>query len=170
MWHTGLSGCERVGLSDDTLPSVLIRAATVTDLERLAPLFDAYRQFYAQAADLPKALAYLAERIACGDAELLLALAPDGEALGFAQLYPALCSVDVAAYGVLYDLYVVPQARRAGVARALLQAARDVAVARQWSRLELSTANDNHAAQRLYESMGWQHDRVFRTYKLDLSH
>jgi len=170
VWHTGLSGCERFGLSDDPLPSVLIRAATVTDLERLAPLFDAYRQFYAQAADLPKALAYLAERIARGDAELLLALAPDGEALGFAQLYPALCSVDVAAYGVLYDLYVVPQARRAGVARALLQAARATAVARHWSRLELSTANDNHAAQRLYESMGWQHDRVFRTYKLDLSH
>ncbi len=157
-------------MSDGTAPPVLVRAATVADLDRLAPLFDAYRQFYAQAADLPKARAYLAERFARRDAELLLAQAPDGEALGFAQLYPALCSVDVVAYGVLYDLYVVPQARRAGVARALLQAARDVAVARQWSRLELSTANDNHAAQRLYESMGWQHDRVFRIYKLDLSH
>lgn len=157
-------------MSDGTASSVLVRTATVTDLDRLAALFDAYRQFYAQAADLPKALAYLTERFARRDADLLLAQAPDGETLGFAQLYPALCSVDVAAYGVLYDLYVVPQARRAGVARALLQAARDVAVARQWSRLELSTANDNHAAQRLYESMGWQHDRVFRTYKLDLSH
>jgi len=157
-------------VNDSTASSVLVRAATVTDLDRLAPLFDAYRQFYAQTADLPKARAYLAERFQRRDAELLLALASDGEAMGFAQLYPALCSVDVAAYGVLYDLYVVPWARRAGLARALLQAARDTALARHWSRLELSTANTNHAAQRLYESMGWQHDRVFRTYKLDLSH
>lgn len=170
MRHSGLSGGERFGLSHIEVGSIRIRPATVDDLDALASLFDAYRQFYAQAADLPKALAYLAERIVRRDAELLLALAPDGQALGFAQLYPALCSVDVAAYGVLYDLYVVPQARRAGVARALLQAARDTAVSRHWSRLELSTANDNHAAQRLYESMGWQHDRVFRTYKLDLSH
>ena len=63
-------------MSDGTASSVLVRTATVTDLDRLAALFDAYRQFYAQAADLPKALAYLSERFARRDADLLLALAP----------------------------------------------------------------------------------------------
>lgn len=146
-----------------------IRAATHADLDRVAVLLDAYRQFYAKSADLPKAHAFLADRFARADSHILLAIQGNGGAVGFAQLFPALCSVAAKPYGVLYDLYVSPEARRLGVASALLQAARDVAETQAWSRLELSTAHSNLAAQSLYESMGWQHDTVFRNYRLDLA-
>ena len=85
---TRLSRRERIGVSDGKASSVLVRSATLTDLDQLAPLFDAYRQFYAQAADLPKAQTYLAERFERRDAELLLALAPDGGHWGSPNCIP----------------------------------------------------------------------------------
>ena len=44
----------------DALPRT--RLASLADLDALAPLMDAYRQFYEQAPDLARARAYLARR------------------------------------------------------------------------------------------------------------
>ena len=93
-------------------------------------------------------------------------LAEDDEGLpcGFCQLYPSFCSVEAAPIFVLYDLYVTPAARRSGTGRALLLAAEARARAEGRVRMDLTTAHSNHTAQRLYESLGWVHDEVFRTY------
>jgi ribosomal protein S18 acetylase RimI-like enzyme len=70
---------------------------------------------------------------------------------------------------VLYDLYVTPANRQLGVGRKLLQAAEARARADGKQRMDLTTARDNHPAQALYESLGWQRDQVFLGYNLDLN-
>ena len=40
----------------------IIQTANINDLEQLAALFDAYRQFYGQAPDLALAKAFIADR------------------------------------------------------------------------------------------------------------
>ena len=105
-----------------------IRTAVAADLDAVAPLFDAYRQFYGQPADPARARAFIGERLRRGDAVILLALR-DGTAAGFAQLYPLFSSVRTGRIWQLNDLYVAPSARRHGVGRALLAAARDHAAA-----------------------------------------
>jgi ribosomal protein S18 acetylase RimI-like enzyme len=148
--------------------TVLIRQATVADADLVAPLFDAYRQFYRQPADLPRARRFLAERLSQRQSTVLVAEAADGEALGFVQLYPCFSSIRAAPVFILSDLFVAPSARRGGVGRLLMEAAARFARASGAFGLELATARTNAPAQRLYESLGWQRDQAFYQYGLDL--
>ncbi|MBS0213422.1 MAG: GNAT family N-acetyltransferase [Proteobacteria bacterium] len=137
--------------------STTIHRADLADLDALATLFDAYRQFYEQAADLAGARAFLGERIARDESVLLLAR-HDHAAAGFVQLYPIFSSVRMGRVWTLNDLYVAPAARRHGIARALLDAS--MAFARQTGALglQLETAPSNLAAQALYRRAGWAQD------------
>ena len=144
-----------------------VRTADIHDLDAIAPLFDAYRQFYGQAADLPRARAFLAERFG-HDQSLILLAERDGVPAGFTQLYPLFSSVRTARVYLLNDLFVAASARRAGVARALLTAAAEHSRALGAVGLSLSTALDNAPAQALYESLGWVRDRQFCEYSLTL--
>ncbi len=141
-----------------------IHTALPEDAALIAPLFDAYRQFYEQAADADAALAFITARLQRGESVILLARDAQGRALGFCQLYPSFCSVLAAPIYVLYDLFVAPAARRTGVGRALLLAAEAHARATGHARMDLTTARDNHQAQALYESLGWVRDGVFLAY------
>ena len=134
-----------------------IRRATLDDLDHVAPLFDAYRRFYGQAADVGRAKDFLRERLQRGESAILLAM-QDGSALGFTQLYPIFSSVRTARTWLLNDLYVVEQARRGGVARALLDAAADFARAQGAAGLMLETMRDNAPARALYRAAGWHED------------
>jgi ribosomal protein S18 acetylase RimI-like enzyme len=142
-----------------------VRSATAVDLAQLAGLFDRYRQFYRQPADPAAARRYISARFDAADSILLVAANGDGLLLGFCQLYPTWCSVAAARIVVLYDLFVDAAQRRDGVARALLGAAEAAARAAGAVRMELATARDNLAAQRLYESLGWRRDEMFFVYQ-----
>lgn len=147
----------------------MIRRATAADVDLVAPLYDAYRQFYEHPPDLATARTFLAARLTRGESIIFVAVdsTPTGErALGFTQLYPAWCSVAAKPYLVLYDLFVAPDARRRGLARALMEEATAFADEVGAFRLELQTARSNRAAQALYESLGWKRDDVFLTYTL----
>ena len=148
--------------------SFSIRQVTLLDIDVLAPLFDGYRQFYGQPADLARAHGFLAERIHQRESLILLARDEHGEGLGFTQLYPLFSSVRTVRTWLLNDLFVTPSARRQGVASALLGAAADHARALGAASLSLSTALDNVPAQALYEALGWQRDRQFCEYHLGL--
>lgn len=144
-----------------------IRRATTVDLDALAPLFDRYRQFYGQHDDSAASHAFIAQRLQRNESVVLLA-SLDGAAAGFTQLYPSFSSVRAARVWVLNDLYVEASARRRGVAQALLAAAAEFARGDGAIRLVLETAPDNHAAQTLYETHGWQrYDDTLR-YQLEL--
>jgi GNAT superfamily N-acetyltransferase len=148
--------------------SFQIRQATLLDLDKLAPLFDGYRQFYGQPADLARARDFLAERLRHHESLVLLALDEHGTGLGFTQLYPLFSSVRTVRTWLLNDLFVAATARRQGVGAALLKAAAEQAHALGAASLSLSTALDNVPAQALYESLGWQRDHQFCEYSLTL--
>lgn len=148
--------------------SLQVRQASVHDLDALVPLFDGYRQFYGQPADPQGARAFLAARFAHHQSLILLASDDRDAGLGFTQLYPVFSSVRMVRSYLLNDLFVAPQARRQGVAAALLREAAGQARALGAASLSLSTALDNAPAQALYESLGWQRDRQFCEYTLTL--
>ena len=148
--------------------TINVRLAAAPDLDQLADLFDQYRQFYKCSPDLGAAQAWLAENIEAGRSTIFAA-DNGSELLGFTQLYPALCSVDLVDYFVLYDLFVVEAARRQGIARALMNAASDWAKAQGAARLDLETARDNYPGQALYRDLGYELDEVFLKFSLDLS-
>ena len=56
----------------------------------------------------------------------------------------------------LRRMYVHPSARRQGIARQMLQFAEDECLRRDVSRLELSTAEIQHAAIALYKNAGYR--------------
>jgi GNAT superfamily N-acetyltransferase len=149
---------------------IQIRRAAAVDLSRLAPLFDAYRVFYGKSSDLALARAFLADRLEHDQSVLFIAERRAGEtvgeSLGFTQLYPSFSSTSVARIFILNDLYVVPEARRTGVATGLLEAAASHGRAVGAVRLSLSTAIGNDTAQALYASRGWVRDTDYFTYNL----
>ncbi|WP_299340982.1 GNAT family N-acetyltransferase [uncultured Pseudoxanthomonas sp.] len=131
-----------------------ITRATLADLDTIVPLFDRYRVFYGKPSDPALARAFMRARLERAESVVLLAWI-DAQAVGFTQLYPAFSSVSAAHVWVLNDLLVLPDARRNGIARALLSSAADFARADGALRLELETDHDNAAAQALYRAMGW---------------
>ncbi|MDA0649543.1 MAG: GNAT family N-acetyltransferase [Proteobacteria bacterium] len=147
---------------------LIVRSASQSDLEGLTILFDQYRQFYQCAPDLAAARNWLKENIEQERSAIFVADS-GGTLLGFTQLYPALCSVDLVDYFVLYDLFVVEAARRQGIARALMNAASDWAKAQGAARLDLETARDNIPGQALYKDLGYELDEVFLKFSLDLT-
>lgn len=142
-----------------------VRQATLLDLEQLATLFDRYRQFYGRASDVAAAREFLLARFTSKESTLLIAH-EDERPVGFTQLYPSFSSVSLARIFILNDLFVSEQARRNGVASALMSAAVKFASTLGAVRLSLSTAITNDAAQALYHSAGWKRDDQFFVYHL----
>ncbi|OSZ71143.1 GNAT family N-acetyltransferase [Hydrogenophaga sp. IBVHS1] len=144
--------------------TIQTRIATIADLDSIAPLFDAYRQFYEQAPDLAMARAFIGERLKNSESVVLLAFNGARHIVGFCQLYPTFCSVEAKPTYTLYDLFVVPAARRSGAGTVLLRAAEKLAAETGKARLDLTTAKTNKPAQAAYESLGWVRDNIFYAY------
>ena len=142
---------------------ITVRQAVLTDIEAIARLFDAYRQFYGRPSDKAAAKAFLSERFNHGESVLFMAFENDA-AIGFTQLYPSFSSVSMARVFVLNDLFVDTQARGRGAAKKLLSAASEFAASLGAIRLTLSTATTNESAQALYQSAGWKRDEQFFVY------
>jgi ribosomal protein S18 acetylase RimI-like enzyme len=146
------------------MSTIQTRIATLADLGVIAPLFDAYRQFYRQDPDLDLAKRFIRARLENDESVILLASSEAQEVIGFCQLYPSFCSVEAKPTYTLYDLFVSPQARRSGAGTVLLQAAEKLATARGKARMDLNTAKTNKPAQAAYEALGWVRDEAFYAY------
>lgn len=145
-----------------------IHRASIADLEAVLPLVAGYRTFYERASDAEAERAYVESQLAKGTSIMFVARI-DGNAVGFAQLFPAFSTVRLRPALILEDLFVAPEARRRGVAGALLDAAlahaRDAGAAVMF----LETAITNEAAQALYEAHGWTREREFYKYNAPLA-
>ena len=75
---------------------ISIREAALSDLEKVAELFDQYRCFYEQSSDLPLASRFIGARIANNESVILVAEGEGGELAGFTQLYPSFSSISAA--------------------------------------------------------------------------
>lgn len=146
-----------------------IRPAVTDDLEQISELFNQYRTFYGAAPDIALAHKFIGARMQHGESVILVAQATSDELGGFTQLYPGFSSISAARVFTLNDLFVSPAYRRQGMARALLEAAREFAHEAGALQLSLATATNNHAAQALYQSLGWEKDQGFHHFSLTVA-
>jgi ribosomal protein S18 acetylase RimI-like enzyme len=143
--------------------------AGVEQVELIAPLFDAYRQFYEQAADAQLAHDFIEARLNNDESVIFLAIGNRGGepmALGFTQLFPTFCSVSAKNVWILGDLFVAPLARRLGVAKLLMTESKNFGKKSGAAWMQLQTAYTNQAGQALYEGLGWVRDEEFYTYSI----
>ena len=150
------------------MPLTIIEAER-EHLDQVTLLFDAYRQFYQQAADEASARIFIKERLHNRDSLILLALADESlRPLGFTQLYPAFSSVRMRPLWILNDLFVIPEARGQGVGRRLMEEARRRAQQAGMVALALATEKNNTSAKALYEALGYELDTALDYYELSL--
>ncbi len=140
------------------------RRANIKDLEKIAPLFDAYRQFYEQEPDLVFANEFISARLNNNESIIFIAEDETQNTLGFCQIYPSFCSVIAAPIYTLSDLFVSPNSRKSGLGKLLLEQAREHAQSNGIPRMDLTTAKTNLTAQSLYESLGWVRDDIYYAY------
>ena len=146
--------------------------AKLEHAELVIPLFDAYRRFYKQSADLPGARHFLTERLQKEQSVIFLAFEEENgrrQGIGFTQLYPSFSSTSMRRLWILNDLFVSPSARKKGIGEALMERARQWALETGAEGLTLETAIDNHTAQRLYEKLGYKKDEVYFRYNLTVA-
>jgi aminoglycoside 6'-N-acetyltransferase I len=98
---------------------------------------------------------------------VLLAVADDGAPLGFAELsiraYAEDCETDRVAY--LEGWYVVPDARRKGVGRALVAAAEDWAMAQGCSEFASDALLDNTVSAAAHRALGFDETVQLRCFR-----
>lgn len=141
---------------------ITISKASLSDINIITPLFDAYRVFYKQESDMEAAKNFISERLNREESTIFLASSGD-EAIGFTQLYPVFSSVSVQRMHILNDLYVNPEYRGKGIATLLLNEAKHFALENGSKGLGLETAQDN-PAQALYERLGWEKDSTLHYF------
>ena len=137
--------------------------AQAKDADLIAPLFDAYRQFYKAPSDIEASRQFISDRLTKDESVIFLAMEGD-RALGFVQLYPLFASVALQSLWLLNDLFVDPAARKQSVGEALMRHAEQFANETGSRGLFLRTATDNFPAQKLYEKCGWVRDDKFYRY------
>jgi len=143
--------------------AINIRLLTENNCAEASLLFDAYRQFYGQDADLDASSAFLRERLSDKNSVVLIAY-DKHKAVGFTQLYPSYSSVSIKPIWILNDLYVDHNDRRKGIATLLISSARDYALSTNAVKLIIATAPDNLVAQNLYEKYGFKKDSFIHYY------
>jgi GNAT superfamily N-acetyltransferase len=88
-------------------------------LIKVAAVFDQYRQHYGERAAPEDSRRWLAEQIALNRLCVFVAHI-DGDVVGLATVADLPASLRLRSFWQIRDLFVVPSARRKGVARALL--------------------------------------------------
>ena len=146
---------------------MIIREAEVSDVALISTLFDKYRQFYKCESNIESASKYLEARLTKKESIIFICLS-DKTAIGFTQLYPTFCSVELSRIFVLYDLYILSSHRNLGAGTRLMNTAKNYAIDHGASRLDLETETNNQTDQVLYEKLGYEKDINFYKYSLEL--
>ncbi len=142
--------------------------ATAAQIDELAFLLNQYRIFYRQDSDFDAGKNFIQERFKQQDSVIFLATVAD-QPVGYTQLFPSWSTVSMKRVWILNDLFVLPKARKQGVAKALMNAAKDYAISTQAVRMILATEVTNTTAQNLYESMGYRKFDGFYHYILAIA-
>jgi aminoglycoside 6'-N-acetyltransferase I len=121
--------------------------------------------------DHPKEIArFLEGGSTIADVQAVLIAEDDGEILGFAELsirpYAEGCQTD--RVGFLEGWYVVPEARRRGVGRALVAAAEGWARAQGCTEFASDTLVDNDVSTTAHHALGFEEVEIIRCFRKDL--
>ena len=157
-------------------PAVLtIRPATLADLETVVHLRIAllrehrdnrvYGRLRADAVERARTL-YATQLVS--PSEVVFLAERDRTAVGILRCVESQSSplLHPPRYGYVSSVYVVPDARRAGVLRALLEAADDWCRRRGLGEMRLHNAADNPVANAAWEALGFETVEVLRVRRL----
>lgn len=149
------------------LAEVTIEKVSIVDLQVLLPLMQAYCEFYG-VVPRDDRLVGLSRALLDDPAQGTQLLARDGEgaALGFATVFWTWSTLEASRIGLMNDLYVLSDARGAGVGRRLIESCRGLCRKRGAGKLVWDTAPDNATAQRLYDSTGARRS-TWLTYEIE---
>ncbi len=136
-----------------------ILKADIESVDLVVPLFDLYRKFYEQISDDDSARDFLLQRINRNESVIFLALDEDKNlGIGFVQLYPSFSSVSLKRVWILNDLFVHEDYRNQGVAGALVEKSKELALKTKAKGIVLEAHCNNINAQKLYEKIGFNKD------------
>jgi ribosomal protein S18 acetylase RimI-like enzyme len=124
------------------------------ELNSVAGVLDEYRHHYGQEPAPARSRDWLGTQLQRRLLSVFVARL-DGATVGLATTFVAPATHVLEHVWQLRDLYVVPVARRHGVATALVTGVRDAATADGAVRLSLQTEPGNEAALRLYRRLGF---------------
>lgn len=147
---------------------MIVRRATSEDLEKLAVLFDEYRQFYGSSSNIRESHQFLQQRF-LNQQSVIFIHVKDDVITGFVVLYLGFSSLACSSYYILDDVYVTPIYRRQGSAKQLIDTAILFARHEKAIRISLETQKNNYHSHELYEQMGFVKDTEFQTYHCFLS-
>jgi GNAT superfamily N-acetyltransferase len=148
--------------------AITIRTASPADLDAIAPLFDAYRQFFTKAADIDVSRRFLSERLERSESTILAAY--DGEtAAGFLQLYPLFSSWHAMRQWFLSDLFVAPALRERGIGKRLVRASIDFAKQTKARAILVELPFSEPHLARFYGELGFGKDEIFELHRLAIS-
>jgi GNAT superfamily N-acetyltransferase len=89
----------------------------------------------------------------------------DVDPIGFVSFFRGYAGWRGRPMGIVHALYVVPHRRRQGIAKRLMAEVAHLALAREWTRIELFVEEDRSAIA-FYESLG-MHDLQHRHLRID---
>ena len=140
-----------------------IRHAVPTDAESLAPLFDAYRAFFAK-PDPEGSRKFIKERLEKKDSTIIVS--DEGNRIsGFLQLYPLFSSWYATKIWFLSDLYVEEQDRNRGLGRKLVEAAQAYARETTSRSIMVEIPHTEPHLINFYQSLNFQKDKTFDLYR-----
>lgn len=140
-----------------------IYQAQPQDVDKVLPLYLGYRRFYQVEEKPEQSRDFLLKRLQLKESIIFFAES-EGKVVGFTQLYPLFCSLEMKRIWLLYDLFVDESARKHGVAQQLIERAEQLANESDSAFIMLATATDNVNAQAVYERNGFVRDTDFYTY------
>lgn len=144
----------------------IIRAAHLEDAHKLMVLIEEFAAY----ADLRDSLQIteqnLIDHVLAGDKANALIAELDGYPVGYALYYETFSSFmgKVAMY--LEDIYITPLFRKKGYGREIFNVLTEIAIAKNYYRLEWKCLKWNQKAQGFYESIGAAKEDKNMTYML----
>lgn len=150
--------------------SIMIRSATIKDLDQLTNLFDQYVVFYKNPSNYEKHYNYLKERLENNEARVFVAQDEDNKdkLIGFVLIYTTFSSLALNKILILNDIFVDASARKKGIGEKLISQTIEFAKELGANDIRLRTAKNNTVAQKLYQKMGFKREDFLYSYELTI--
>jgi ribosomal protein S18 acetylase RimI-like enzyme len=133
----------------------MIEEVTDKNIKDVLPLIKEYQVFYGVEKIADKKNKLFFSQFAKNHQNGILHLYRVKEkAIGFTTIYKGFSSTRAEAIAILNDLYIQPAFRGNGYGKELVNNALNIAKSMGFSRLQWLTAEDNGAAQKLYNNLG----------------
>ncbi|MEH7333872.1 GNAT family N-acetyltransferase [Neobacillus drentensis] len=143
--------------------NLIIRQATIKDLDKIVPIFDSYREYFNQQRSPVNVENFLFERFEHLESVIFI-VEREGEVIGFAQLYPVFSSLSLKRVWLLNDFFIIESFRHQGVGKQLFAKVKEFGTLTKSKGIELSVEHTNQKAWEFWEKQEFKLDEEFRYY------